>query len=171
VEAATKPPREDTSSEDSDVKAGAYDKGSNRDEAAASAVRRAYAASGTTDNPKATASAARCTGMARAAIHMAEANTGAYEEGSNGDEAAASAARRAYAASDTTNNPKVTTATARRRCMAKAAVHTTEAHGIGNGARNEGSGNIEAEAAPQGTCTHQALPPTRTRQRPLPRGA
>ncbi len=41
VEVATKPPQEDTLSEDGDVEAGAYNKGSDEDEAAASAARRA----------------------------------------------------------------------------------------------------------------------------------
>ncbi len=46
-------------SEDGDVKAGAYDEGSDRDKVAASAARRAYAASIAADNDKAAASAAR----------------------------------------------------------------------------------------------------------------
>jgi hypothetical protein len=65
AEAATKPLREDTSSEDGDVKAGAYDEGFDGDEVAASAVRRAHAASVPANNDKAAASAAR---RARAAI-------------------------------------------------------------------------------------------------------
>ncbi len=75
---------------------------------------------------------------------MAEANTGACDEGSDGDEAAASAAKRAYAALGTTDNPKATAAAARRAHMARAAVRTAEAHGVGDGARNEGPGNNEA---------------------------
>ncbi len=64
-------------------------------------MRRAYAASGTANDPKATASAARRVRTARAAIRTAEANAGAHNEGSNGDEAAASAPRCAYATSGT----------------------------------------------------------------------
>ena len=52
AEAATKPLQEDTSSEDGNVKPGAYNEGSVKDEAAASAARRSYTASGTADNPK-----------------------------------------------------------------------------------------------------------------------
>ena len=68
----------------------------------ASAARRSYAASGTTNNPKATASAARRARTARVAVRTTQAhNKGAdraCNEGSGDNEAEASAARRAYAA-------------------------------------------------------------------------
>ena len=64
AEAATKPPQEDTSSEDGDVEAGAHHEGSDEDEAAASAARRLYTASSTANYPKA---AAFAVGRARTA--------------------------------------------------------------------------------------------------------
>ena len=129
------------------VEAGAYNEGSNGDEAAASAARRAYAASGTADDQRATATAARRARMARAAVRMTKANAGAYHEGSEGDKAMARSAKRSYAASSIADDPKATAAAARRARTARAAICTAEAHGIGNGARNEGSGNDEAEVS------------------------
>ena len=127
AEAETKPPREDTSSEDGDVKAGAYNEGSNKDKAVASAARRSYMASGTANNPKATVFAVRRARTARAAVSTTEA----HDVGANGDEAAASNARRAYAASGTANNPKATASAGRCARTARVAIRKTEAHGEG----------------------------------------
>ena len=123
AEAATKPPREDTLSKDGNVEAGAYNEGSDVDEAAASAVRRAYTASGTVDDPKATAAAVRRARMARAAVRMAKAHrigNGARNKGSGDDkvgpvnEAAAMAERRTYVASAAANDNEAAASAARR---------------------------------------------------------
>jgi hypothetical protein len=109
AEAATKPPRKNTSSEDGDVKARAYDEGSDGDEAAASAARHAHAASVAAADNKAAASAARHARAAIAARRTAKANKideGAHNKGSINDEAEASAVRRAYAASAASNDDK-----------------------------------------------------------------
>ena len=77
----------------------AYGEDSNEDKAAASAARHVYAASGTTNNPKATTFAARRACMARAAVRTAKANginDGARNKGSGDNEAKVSAIRRAY---------------------------------------------------------------------------
>ena len=125
------------------------------------------AASSTTDNPKATASAARRARTARAAVHKAKAHDkgsdGARNKGSGDNEAEASAARRvdgyapsaaasnaarrAHAASGPANDPKATASTARRVHTANAAVHADEANGSEDRACNEGSGDDEAKAS------------------------
>ncbi len=81
AEAATRPPQEDTSSEDGDVEAGAYNEGSGKDEAAVSATRRSYTASGEADNPKA---AAFTVGRARTARAVVSP-TKAHGEGADED--------------------------------------------------------------------------------------
>jgi hypothetical protein len=81
AEAATKPPQEDTSSEDRDVEAGAYNEGSGEDEAAPSAARRLYTASGTADDPKAAAFAVRRARTAKAVT----STTKAHDEGADED--------------------------------------------------------------------------------------
>ncbi len=93
--------------------AGACTEGADRDEVAASAARRAYAARSIANNPKAVTSAARRGRTARAAVRMVEANAGACNEGSDGDKAAASTAWRVYMASGLANDPKAATSAAR----------------------------------------------------------
>jgi hypothetical protein len=118
AKAATKPPRENTSSEDGDVKAGAYDEGSDRDEAAASATRRAHAASVAANDDKAAASAARHARAAIGARRTAKADEideGAHNEGSINDKAKASAVRRTYAASAASNDDKAVASAVKAR--------------------------------------------------------
>ncbi len=105
------------------------------------------AASGIANDPKAATSAARRARTVRAAVRTAEANAGACDEGSDREEAAASAVKHAYAAFGTTDNPNAMAAAARHVRTARAAVRTAEAHGVGDGARNEGPGNNEAKAS------------------------
>ena len=103
--------------EDRDVKAKAYDKDSNGDKAAASAGRRAYAASAAADYNKAAASAARRTCAAIEALHRAKANDmdgGAHNKGSADNEAKASGARHAYATSSASDNNEAAASTVRR---------------------------------------------------------
>ena len=92
--AATKPPREDTSSEDRDVQSGAYTEGSGKDEAAVSAARRSY---GAADNPVvSTTERARTAAVASAARRSygaADNPVASTREGAR-TAAAASAARR-----------------------------------------------------------------------------
>ncbi len=161
--AATKPPREDTSSEDGDVQAGAYNEGSGEDEAAVSAARRSY---GAANNPKAVVSAIGRARTVRASI------PGARYEGSGKDEAEASAARRvgayapsatassvarrAHAASGPADDPKTMTPVARRAPMARVAVCAAEAKGSNDGARYEGSGDDEAEVSAAGRADASA---------------
>jgi hypothetical protein len=84
----------------------AVNKSSNGDKAAASAARRAYAASGFASVPKAATPAVRRAHMARGGVRTAEAHTGAGDEGADGNEVAARAARHAYAASGAADDPK-----------------------------------------------------------------
>ncbi len=104
TEAATKPPQEDTSVtrrarmvraavRTAEANAGAVDKGSNGDKAAASAARRAYAASGFASDPKAATPAVRRVRTARGGVGTAEAHTGPGDKGADGDEVGASATR------------------------------------------------------------------------------
>ena len=130
AEVATKPLQEDTSSEDGYIEAEAYDEGSDGDKAAASAVRRGYTASGTADDPKATAFAARHARTARAAVRTAKAKgigNGAHNEGSGNNEAKASATRHAYAPSAASNADEAAASAARRPHAKMAAQRTVGA--------------------------------------------
>ncbi len=84
-----------------------------------SAARRAYAASAASNDDKAAASAIEA---------------GAYDEGSDGDEAAASAARRAYAAIVAADDNKAAASAAR---LARAA-NSGPMHGRGQRDRRRG---------------------------------
>ncbi len=98
----------------------------------ASAARCAYATSTASNNNKAATSAVEA---------------GAYNEGSNGDEAGASAARRAYAASVAADDNKAAASTARRARAANSAPMHGRADEIDEGTHNEGSLDNEAEAS------------------------
>ncbi len=124
-------------------------------------MRRAYAASAASNDDKAAASAVKA---------------GAYDEGSDGDEATASAARRAYAASVAADDDNAAASAARHARAAIAARCTAETDEINEGAHNEGSVNDEAEASAVRRRTRQAPPPTtrapmETRPRQAPQGA
>jgi hypothetical protein len=137
AEAATKPPREDTLSEDGDVKARARHKDSDKDKAATSAARRSYTASGAADNPKAASVAVRRARTAKAVVPTTEA----HNEGADGD-------LTLLAVSGTTNDSEATAYAARRARTARAAARKAIAHDKGtDGARYKGSGNDEAEAS------------------------
>ena len=103
-----------------------------------------YTASGTADNPKFAVRRAR---TAKAAIPTTEA----YDKGANGDLAL-------FAASGTADNPKATASAARRTHTARAAIRVAKANGSNNGARNEGSGDDEAEASAVWCTRHQPSP-------------
>ena len=127
----------------------AFDKGSDRDKAAASAARRVYVASGTANDPKATVSATRRACTVRAVVHTAEANgidDGARNEGSGEDKAKVSAARHAYAyaPSAASDADKAAAVAARCTSAALAARRTAKGSSIDNGAFNEGSDNNKA---------------------------
>ena len=85
---------------------GAWDEGPDGNKVAASAARRAYAASSAANDPKAMTPVAGRARTAQVAVRTAEANTRACDKGSVGEEAAASAALRAYTASGFTSNLK-----------------------------------------------------------------
>ena len=102
----------------------------------------------------------RCCGERREVRSATSAvEAGAYDEGSNGDEAGASAARCAYAASVAANNNKAAASTARRA----RAVNSAPMHGrgkeIGKGTHKRAPLTIRPRRAPQGTRTQHAPPP------------
>ncbi len=104
------------------------------------------------------------------AVRMVQANAGACNEGSDGEEAAANAARRVYAASGFASDPKAATSAVRRACMARGGVRMVKAHA---GARDEGANGNEvmasavrrAYAASGGTDDPKAMTPAAKRAR------
>jgi len=137
-----------------DIDKGAFDEGSNDDEAAESAVRRGYA-SAASDDDEASAPAARRMRTASAARGTAEGGyivVGTSDEGSDDNEAAESTARHAYAsaASDEASAPA-----ARHVRVASAARGTAKGGYIVDGTSDEGSDDNEAKASAV-RCTYVA---------------
>jgi hypothetical protein len=104
---------------------GTSDKGSDNNEAAESAARRAYA-SATSDKDEASAPAARRVRAASAARGTAKGGyivDGTSDKGSDDNEAEASAARRAYIASTASDDNEAVATAERHACAAMAARH------------------------------------------------
>jgi hypothetical protein len=109
---------------------GTSDEGSDDNEAAESAARRAYA-SAASDEDEASAPATRRVRAASAARGTAEGGyivDGTSDEGSDDDEAEASAARRAYVASAASDDDKAVATAERHACAAMAARHAYGGH-------------------------------------------
>jgi hypothetical protein len=126
---------------------GAFDKGSDNDEAAASA-RREYA-SAASDKDEASAPTARCVRTASAARGTAEGGyivDGTSDKGSDDNKAAESAARHAYA-SAASDEDEASAPAARHLRAASAARGTAEGGYIVDGTSNEGSDDDEAKAS------------------------
>ena len=109
---------------------GTSDEGSDDNEAAESAARRAYA-SAASDEDEASAPAARRVRAASAARGPAEGVyivDGTSDEGSDDNEAEASAARRAYVTSAASDDDKAVATAERHACAAMAARHAYGGH-------------------------------------------
>jgi hypothetical protein len=129
-----------------DIDNGAFDEGSDNDEAAESAARHGYA-SAASDDDEASAPAARHVRAASAARGTAEGGyivVGTSDEGSNNNEAAESTARCAYASA---TSDEALAPAARHVRVVSVARGTAKGGYIVDGTSDEGSDDNEAEAS------------------------